>query len=424
MQIATFSDAQTVNPNSRLSAEEAERKIASLIAAVDLQGQSDKHFLEGLRSASPFTDEELRFELLALRYFSVGFALVRSSVDQAPELALLRELAERVENYTLQKAGVAHALLLRTRISDYLLGIPKQTNMDFAELVAADFGINCNSSHPETIDDIGAFIFTRAREVTAAILAGQADVVSERISVLTDVGLLLAHLEALSNEQQLEEMARLPELGLLALKAMLLQLTAVKPNGLQVALQGRRREMLKAIEDLPTTIQSAGQAMAVGIQPASTAEAVSRLVEGTQKLRLLRDRFQPIYEYYFPTRWRNVFARSLNLQVQPVFSRHASTLTELRDSAWRASEEAKASFETVARSAVARPQKAAAQIHYQQIYYDATAIITFAEYIRAMDRKDSVASAEFYGAFREASEKALLNLRLVKMLADALSQSN
>jgi hypothetical protein len=153
---------------------------------------------------------------------------------------------------------------------------------------------------------------------------------------------------------------------------------------------------------------------------------MGRLRALTDELRQLRDRFGPIYRYYFPPSWATTLARALRLKKMPDYTRYAPELQELRDGAWRIIEESKAAFESLAPLQVPLQVKQMAQLAYHQIYYDGNVIVLMNEFTKAMANTDPEA-AVYFGGMKEMSDKAQENLRamqgslgqLTKVILDA-----
>ncbi len=166
------------------------------------------------------------------------------------------------------------------------------------------------------------------------------------------------------------------------------------------------RTLLEPQDDAPHVIvresSSEGQVAA--------AEAHFRILQlGTDRLRELRDQFAPIYAYYFPQRWVAVLSRVLRLSPQSDFSRYRPQLQNLRDSAWRIVDDARAAFEAVAELQIDSKLKYWAQLAYKQIYYDGTVIILMNEWTNGMEARDPEC-AKYFAAMKELSRSAHENL--------------
>jgi len=136
----------------------------------------------------------------------------------------------------------------------------------------------------------------------------------------------------------------------------------------------------------------------------------------------LGEHFWPIYTYYFPQSWFTVIARLLRLKPMPDFAKYRSELQRFRDDAWRIATEAKMSGEAILRAGVSKPFQDAARLCFDFVHADATIIVLFHNYVKAMDEMDAETADQSLGAMREFSRRSRESRKKIGSVQRALPQ--
>jgi hypothetical protein len=147
----------------------------------------------------------------------------------------------------------------------------------------------------------------------------------------------------------------------------------------------------------------------------------NQIKSATDDLRKVRDRFQPLYHYYFPPSWITVLKQTFRLAPGPDFHRFRTEVKLVRDEAWSLVDRAREGFESVGLSNAPLQTKQWAELLYKQVYLDANGIILFEAYIRALDERDSEAP-NYSSVMRDFFRDAAKNLKELEKLGRDLRQ--